>query len=185
MARLARSTTRDAAAAQKDLARSGSGNLVGRPGSSRHDEGAERRRLMRARGSAGLAAVVVTVIALTAGCGGHGSPGASGASSRSPGPGGAGSPAAACGTTKTAANVPVQVDVSRGTVTCAVAMTIERDYAKAVRSGGAPGNGGGGPVTIDGWTCQGFATPVVLRTGQASKCVHGAAEILAILPLPA
>ena len=139
---------------------------------------------MRARGSAGLAAVVVTVIALTAGCGGHGSPGASGASSSSPGPG-AGSPAAACGTTKTAANVPVQVDVSHGSVTCAVAMTIERDYAKAVRSGSAPGNGGGGPVTIDGWTCQGFATPVVLRTGQASKCVHGAAEILAILPLPA
>ena len=139
---------------------------------------------MRARGSAGLAAVVVTVIALMAGCGGHGSPGASGASSRSPSPGGAASSAAPCGTTKTAANVPVQVDVSHGTVTCAVAMTIERDYAKAIRSGSAPGNGGGGPVTIDGWTCQGFATPVVLRTGQASKCVFRGTEILAILPTP-
>ncbi len=140
---------------------------------------------MRARGSGGLAVVAVTVIALMASCGGHGSPAASGASARSPGQGDAGRPAAACGTTKTAANVPVQVDVSHGTVTCAVAMTIERDYAKAIRSGSAPGNGGGGPVTIDGWTCQGFATPVVLRTGQASKCVHGPAEILAILPLPA
>jgi hypothetical protein len=147
-------------------------------------KGAERRRLMRARGSAGLAAVAVTVVALVTGCAGHGSPAAS-RTSASQTPADGRSEAVACGTTKTAANVPVQVQVSHGTVTCAAAMAIEKDYAKAIRSGSAPGNGGGGPVPIDGWTCQGFATPVVLRTGQASKCVHGAAEILAVLPLPA
>ena len=47
-----------------------------------------------------------------------------------------------------------------------------------------PGTGGGAPVHVQGWTCQGFATPVVLRTGQASKCVDGGKEILAILPNP-
>jgi hypothetical protein len=92
---------------------------------------------------------------------------------------------ASCGTTKTAANVPVRVHVQRGTVSCKTAMSVERDYARAIAAGQEPGNGGGGPVSVHGWTCQGFPTPVVLRTGNASKCVKGHAEILAILPAPA
>jgi hypothetical protein len=100
--------------------------------------------------------------------------------------GGAASPAgpAACGTTRTAANVPVHVQVVRGQVSCAIAMQVERDYAKAILAGKVPGTGGGAPVQVHGWTCQGFATPVVLKTGQASKCVQGGKEIRAVLPAP-
>lgn len=61
-------------------------------------------------------------------------------------------------------------------------MTVEAAYATAIRSGRAPGNGGGGPVRVNGWTCQGFTTPVVLHTGKASKCVKDGDEILEILP---
>jgi hypothetical protein len=92
---------------------------------------------------------------------------------------------ASCGTTKTAANVPVHIQVARGQVSCTTALAIEREYAKAILSGQVPGTGGGAPVHVRGWICQGFATPVVLKTGQASKCVQGADEILAILPAPA
>jgi hypothetical protein len=88
----------------------------------------------------------------------------------------------ACGTAKTAASVPVRVEVIRGQLACATARTIERAYAAAIRSGQAPGNGGGGPVKIRGWTCQGFATPVVLQSGKASKCVRDGIEILEVLP---
>jgi len=63
-------------------------------------------------------------------------------------------------------------------------VAVERDYTKAILSGDVPGTGGGAPVHVRGWTCQGFTTPVVLRTGQASKCVLGSKEILAILPAP-
>jgi hypothetical protein len=87
--------------------------------------------------------------------------------------------------TRTAANVPVDIQVAHGQVSCATALLVERDYAKVILAGKAPGNGGGGPVQVMGWTCQGFPTPVVLSTGQASKCVQGAQEILAILPAPA
>jgi hypothetical protein len=111
-------------------------------------------------------------MALAAGCG---SPGSAGATA-------GGTP---CGITRTAANVPVNIQVARGQVSCATAMTVERDYARYIAAGKAPGNGGGGPVHILGWTCQGFPTPVVLKTGQASKCVQGGVEILAILPAPA
>jgi hypothetical protein len=90
-----------------------------------------------------------------------------------------------CGTTRTAANVPVRIHVQHGRVSCKTAMTVERGYASAIAAGREPGNGGGGPVKVSGWTCQGFTTPVVLRTGNASKCAKGKAEVLAILPAPA
>lgn len=90
-----------------------------------------------------------------------------------------------CGTAKTAANVPIHIEVTTGHVSCTTALAIERKYAEAIRSGLAPGNGGGGPIKVNGWTCQGYATPVVLHTGKASKCVKDGTEILAILPTSA
>ncbi len=91
----------------------------------------------------------------------------------------------ACGASKTAANVPIHIEVTSGHISCATALSVERKYAEAIRSGLAPGNGGGGPVKVNGWTCQGYATPVVLRTGKASKCVKDGTQILAILPTSA
>lgn len=111
--------------------------------------------------------------------------GSSAATSPSAEPSALGSPAAtptACGTVATAANVTVTVTVVRGDASCAVAIAIEQDYAAALRAGAAPGNGGGGPVNVHGWTCQGFATPVVLHTGKASECVEDGIEILTRLP---
>jgi hypothetical protein len=89
-----------------------------------------------------------------------------------------------CGNEHTAAGVPVVVEVSRGRVGCQLALAIERDYARAFASGKVPGNGGGAPVKIQGWVCQGFNTPEVLSTGRASACHKGTAEILAVLPAP-
>lgn len=89
-----------------------------------------------------------------------------------------------CGSSRTAANVPVQVEVYRGQVSCSVAMMVEKSYAAAIVAGRAPGNGGGGPVTVNGWKCQGFPTPELLKTGDASKCAKDGAEILEILTTP-
>jgi hypothetical protein len=89
-----------------------------------------------------------------------------------------------CGKTKSAADVPIEVEVVRGHATCSTALTVERAYAKAIRSGLAPGNGGGGPVKVRKWTCQGFPTPVVLKTGNASKCIQASTEIMAVLLTP-
>jgi hypothetical protein len=125
----------------------------------------------------GIAVAAVLLAAL----GGCGSPKSSSAGGNTSGGTSAMTP---CGTTKTAANVPVDIQVARGQVACSVALTVEREYAKAILSGKVPGTGGGAPVQVQGWTCQGFTTPVVLRTGQASKCVDGGNEILAVLPNP-
>jgi hypothetical protein len=92
--------------------------------------------------------------------------------------------AQACGTGHTAANVPVEIEVNRGQVSCAVAMTVEEDYAAAIVAGKEPGNGGGGPVTVTGWKCQGFPTPELLKTGDVSRCTKSGVEIIAILKSP-
>ena len=139
------------------------------------------RGLAAARRVAATCGVAAAAILLAvAGCG---SPATSSAA-----PAGAGTAGAAgmtvCGTTRTAANVPVHIQIARGQVSCATALKVERDYARAILSGDVPGTGGGAPVRVRGWTCQGFTTPVVLKTGQASKCVQGSKEILAVLPAP-
>jgi hypothetical protein len=101
---------------------------------------------------------------------------------------GSGKPAAAspvkCGSSRTAGNTPVEVEVMHGQVACAVALQVERSYAEAIRDGKVPGNGGGAPVPVSGWTCQGYPTPHVLQTGQTSKCVKAGTELLTIEELP-
>jgi hypothetical protein len=93
-------------------------------------------------------------------------------------------PLAGCGTTRTAAGVPVDIEVVHGPVACSAALAVERDYARALASGKVPGNGGGAPVKVRGWVCKGFATPQVLATGRTSACQKGAAQILAVLRMP-
>jgi hypothetical protein len=86
-----------------------------------------------------------------------------------------------CGSSQTAAHVPVTLSVNSTSVSCSAAKIIEQDYAAAIREGKAPGAGGSGPVKVSGWTCSAFPTPEMLKTGNASKCVKGTTEILATL----
>ena len=87
-----------------------------------------------------------------------------------------------CGTTRTGANVPVIITVDRGSVSCATALRVENSYAAVMRTGRIRGTGGGAPVRVSGWTCQGFPTPEVLKTGQTSVCRDDGGEVLAVAP---
>jgi hypothetical protein len=80
-------------------------------------------------------------------------------------------------------HVPVTILVVKGTVSCAAVLRVEQGYAAKIRGGGLQGNGGGAPVSVDGWTCQGYPTPEVLRTGDASECHTANAEVVAVLSL--
>ncbi len=90
---------------------------------------------------------------------------------------------ATCGSTHTAAGVPVIIEVAKGPVDCKAAMQVENEYAAKIKAGQVPGNGGGAPVVVSGWTCQGYTTPEVLSTGNASRCHTVSAAILAVLPV--
>jgi putative hemolysin len=103
------------------------------------------------------------------------------ACSSAPAPGSTGT---SCGSTRTAANVLVDIRVAKGTANCASAMRAEQGYATMISDGDIRGNGGGAPVTVDGWTCEGYTTPVALQTGDTSECHTAAAEVVAVLVLP-
>lgn len=94
-------------------------------------------------------------------------------------------PRATCGTTRTAVNVPVIIEVEKGAAACSLAMRIQDAYTAEVRAGRVQGNGGGAPVQVDGWTCQGEDTPTIVQTGEASQCHRGGTEIVAVLNLRA
>lgn len=128
---------------------------------------------------AGAPLLAIAAVALAAGCGSPGPGSGSQASQAAARPAGR-----SCGSGRTAAGVKVMIVVKRGQVACGTAQAIERSYAQAIASGKVAGNGGGAPVTVQGWVCQGFNTPVVLRTGNASKCSKDGAEIMAVLPAP-
>ncbi|MDR3080701.1 MAG: hypothetical protein LBV60_07200, partial [Streptomyces sp.] len=94
-------------------------------------------------------------------------------------------PRATCGTTRTAVNVPVIIEVEKGAADCSLAMRIQDAYTDEVRAGRVPGTGGGAPVRVDGWTCQGEDTPTIVQTGEASQCHRGGTQIVAVLNLQA
>jgi hypothetical protein len=146
--------------------------LSAKEGDAMHPRGSVSGAGASARARTGGFIALVLLLTAAAGCSHSGSP--------SPGA----AKVTSCGAAKTAADVPVKVEVARGHVACSTAKAVEADYAEAIRSGKAPGNGGGGPVKVKGWICQGFATPIVLHTGKASKCVRDGDEILEILPPP-
>jgi hypothetical protein len=143
--------------------------MMARKGDRMHPRWSQGTAVSRLRTPLRLTALAAAVALVAAGC--HSAPAAS-------------QPATGCGTARTVANVPVKVEVTHGKVDCPEALTVERAYTRAIAQGRAPGNGGGGPLDVSGWKCQGFPTPVVLKTGRASKCVRDGTEILAILPPP-
>jgi hypothetical protein len=134
--------------------------------------------------SALTVSAVAAATLIVAGCGGSGgsggspatSPSSTGVSLSQPAP-----PKATCGTSHTAIGVPVIVEVEKGSVSCATALRIQASYATLVSSGHVPGNGGGAPVKVDGWTCQGTDTTTTIQTGEASECHQGGTEIIAVL----
>jgi hypothetical protein len=131
-----------------------------------------------------VAALGAALIALlTAGCGASsGPPGGSSASPAAPAAQLA-PPRATCGTSRTAVNVPVTMEVEKGSADCQLVMHIQDSYTSLVRSGRVAGNGGGAPVKVDGWTCQGTDTTTTVQTGEASECSKDGTEIVAVLKL--
>ena len=131
------------------------------------------------------AALAITLggAVLVAGCGAGASTSAGGGSPGT-GPGGSAAPMTLCGTTRTAAGVPVNIEIAHGAVACTAALAVERQYARALAAGKVPGNGGGAPARVQGWICRGFNTPQVLATGHASTCSKGGTQIVAVLAMP-
>jgi hypothetical protein len=94
-----------------------------------------------------------------------------------------------CGTARTVINTPVVIKVTKGSVSCTTALSVEDSYTQllkqAITKNSRQGNGGGAPVAVNGWTCQGYPTPEVLTNGVTSECHTASADVVAVLDLGA
>ena len=80
---------------------------------------------------------------------------------------------ATCGSTHTAAGVPVIIKVAKGSVNCTTAaMQVENEYAAKIKAGQVPGNGGGAPVVVSGSTCSGIQHPGGAEYGERVAMPH-------------
>jgi hypothetical protein len=134
-----------------------------------------------------LVSAAAALLGVTGGCSSAGASGGGGATvPASPVPSAYATPAGTnCGTTRTVINTPVVIKVTKGSVACTTALAIENDYTGLLRrdisQNQGQGNGGGAPVTVSGWTCQGYPTPQVLTNGVTSECHTASADVVAVL----
>jgi hypothetical protein len=140
-----------------------------------------------------LISAAAALLGVTSGCSSAaGASGGSGATApASPVPSAYATPSGTdCGITRTAINTPVVIKVTKGGVACTTAIAIENDYTGLLRQEIAQasqphGNGGGAPVSVNGWTCQGYPTPQVLTNGVTSECHTASADVVAVLDVGA
>src|SRR6266496_2675497 len=82
------------------------------------------------------------MLGMVAGCGAiTGTKSAGAGSQTAAGPAASSTPLTGCGTTRTSAGVPVDIEIEHGQVPCQAALAVERDYARALASGHVQGNG--------------------------------------------
>jgi hypothetical protein len=127
------------------------------------------------------AAQLIATLAATALAAGCGSAHAARVGSNKTSSGGVAGAGGSCGLSYTAGHVPVVLKVGTGAVPCAQAKQVESGYNQDIVSGKARGNGGGGQVQVNGWTCEGFPTPRILQTGEVSRCSSGDGQFDAVL----
>lgn len=142
-------------------------------------------RYGRGRGGLVVVSTVLVAGALVVSCrggrdaGDPPSPGASTVTSPSPTPtpsasaslAGAG---ASCGVVTMPGGDRFRLTVRKGKVACGQARKVYKTYLTKLRSGAAPGNGGGGAVHVRGWTCA--SGPA---THPWSRCTKGGAAFAA------
>ena len=136
-----------------------------------------------------LISAAAALLGVTSGCS-SAATGAAATGSATPVPSAYATPSGTdCGISRTVINTPVVIKVTKGTVACTTALAIENQYTgllrQDIKQNQRQGNGGGAPVAINGWTCQGYPTPQVLKNGVTSECHTTTADVVAVLDLGA
>lgn len=89
-----------------------------------------------------------------------------------------------CGTVKTPAGISADLKVTQGKVDCPQAVSVYRTYFGDLAKGAAPGQGGGGSVTVQGWNCDSYPTPQMQQTGKGGYCSKAGATVTAYITAP-
>ena len=120
-----------------------------------------------------LATLPLVALLAAAGCGGSSGHKA-----------GAKNAGADCGSVTTAAGTHAELKVTKGTVACPQAVSVYKTYFEDLAKGEAPGEGGGGTVNVQGWSCDSYSVPQMQQTGQGGYCAKAGTTVTAFMSPP-
>lgn len=87
--------------------------------------------------------------------------------------------AAECGKVDTAGGVSAYLKVTRGSVSCGEAVSIYKAFFAEIAAGKAPGQGSGGGLPVQGWSCVIHPPDQIRQNGRGADCTKGGTTVTA------
>jgi hypothetical protein len=80
----------------------------------------------------------------------------------------------------TAGDAPAYLKVTKGSASCAEAVSVYRAFFAAIAEGKAPGQGSGGGLAVQGWSCVIYPPDKIQQNGRGADCTKGGTTVTAL-----
>ncbi|MCO6011347.1 hypothetical protein NE236_41005 [Actinoallomurus purpureus] len=87
--------------------------------------------------------------------------------------------AADCGKVDAAGGAPAYLKVTKGSAPCADAVSVYKAFFAEVADGKAPGQGSGGGLAVQGWSCVIYPPDKIQQNGRGADCTKGGTTVTA------
>ncbi|MCW2945318.1 MAG: hypothetical protein JWR24_2035 [Actinoallomurus sp.] len=84
-----------------------------------------------------------------------------------------------CGKVATAGEAQAELKVTKGSASCAEARSVFQAFFAEVAGGKAPGQGSGGRLTVQGWSCVIYPPDRIQQKGRGADCAKAGTTVTA------
>jgi hypothetical protein len=84
-----------------------------------------------------------------------------------------------CGKVDTAGDAPAYLKVTKGSASCAEVVSVYKAFFAAITEGRAPGQGSGGGLAVQGWSCVIYPPDKIQQNGRGADCTKGGTTVTA------
>ncbi|GAA0317366.1 hypothetical protein NE235_06130 [Actinoallomurus spadix] len=84
-----------------------------------------------------------------------------------------------CGQIDTAGGAPAYLKVTKGSAPCGDAVSVYKAFFAAIAEGKAPGQGSGGALAVQGWSCVIYPSDRIQQDGRGADCTKGGTTVTA------
>ncbi|MCO5974281.1 hypothetical protein [Actinoallomurus soli] len=84
-----------------------------------------------------------------------------------------------CGQIDTAGGASAYLKVTRGSAPCGEAVSVYKAFFAAIAEGRAPGQGSGGGLAVQGWSCVIYPPDQIQQSGRGADCAKGGTTVTA------
>ncbi|MEV5755062.1 hypothetical protein AB0L00_45330 [Actinoallomurus sp. NPDC052308] len=84
-----------------------------------------------------------------------------------------------CGQIDAAGGASAYLKVTKGSAPCRDAVSVYKAFFAAVAEGKAPGQGSGGGLAVQGWSCVIYPSDQIQQNGRGADCTKGGTTVTA------